>query len=261
MLSSAFTVRALLVGHGLDLRHFNPPGVLDRDPFSLQLGDGGVAVLFRFGVVVLFGVDEIATTALREQLRAYVRQPVMESEVEILGLRVEADAAVNLEGDTLLVPDTELPRLQVIADVLAKSVLLDNYERYAATAFDRIEPLAEQMQARGHLPRQGHKLVHYIGDILQIQHRLVGRAQVGDKPDVLWDNPELERLWHRLEGEFEIADRQIALDRKLDLVGNTAETLLGLLQDRRTLRVEWYIVILIVIEIGLTLYELFFKHA
>jgi required for meiotic nuclear division protein 1 len=44
-------------------------------------------------------------------------------------------------------------------------------------------------------------------------------------------------------------------------LSGTAETLLGMLQDRRTLRVEWYIVILIVVEIFLTLYELFFRHA
>jgi uncharacterized Rmd1/YagE family protein len=48
----------------------------------------------------------------------------------------------------------------------------------------------------------------------------------------------------------------MALERKLELVSRTAETLLDLLQDKRTLRVEWYIVILIVVEIVLTLYEL-----
>ncbi len=41
------------------------------------------------------------------------------------------------------------------------------------------------------------------------------------------------------------------------MLGTTAETLLDLLQNRRTLRVEWYIVILSVVEIELTLYELF----
>jgi uncharacterized Rmd1/YagE family protein len=78
---------------------------------------------------------------------------------------------------------------------------------------------------------------------------------------VLWENPELDRLWKRLESEYEIGERQIALERKLEMLSGTAETLLGMLQDRRTLRVEWYIVILIVVEIFLTLYELFFRHA
>jgi uncharacterized Rmd1/YagE family protein len=47
----------------------------------------------------------------------------------------------------------------------------------------------------------------------------------------------------------------------LDQINSTAETLLGLLQDRRTLRVEWYIVILIIIETALSLYELFQSYS
>ena len=58
-----------------------------------------------------------------------------------------------------------------------------------------------------------------------------------------------------------VRERQLALERKLDLLSNTVGTLLSLLQDRRTLRVEWYIVILIIIEIMLTLYEQFFSHS
>ena len=50
------------------------------------------------------------------------------------------------------------------------------------------------------------------------------------------------------------------MERKLDLIARTAETALEVLQDHRNLRVEWYIVILIVLEILLTLYSMFF-HA
>jgi len=50
----------------------------------------------------------------------------------------------------------------------------------------------------------------------------------------------------------------VALESKLRLISRTAETALQVLQDRRALRVEWYIVILILVEILLTVYELFF---
>jgi uncharacterized Rmd1/YagE family protein len=49
------------------------------------------------------------------------------------------------------------------------------------------------------------------------------------------------------------------MSRKLALISQTAETALGLLQARSTLRVEWYIVALIVVEIILTLYAMFTK--
>lgn len=261
MNATTVNVRALLVAQGIDLRSYNPQKVLARDPLTLELAEEGSAVLFRFGVVVVFGGSRDGETSLLAQLRDYLRVPFDEPRVEELTLAVEKEVSADIREGVLMLPDLVTPRLQVIADILAKSVLLDSYERYIAGVFERIEPLAERLQRRARLPRDENSLKRYLGDILQIQHRLVGRAEVGEKPEVLWEHAEYDRLWRRLESEFEISERQAALDRKLEVVGNTAETLLGLLQDRHTLRVEWYIVILIVVEILLTLYELFFRHA
>ncbi len=85
------------------------------------------------------------------------------------------------------------------------------------------------------------------------RHRMVGRAQVTERPDLLWDHPSLGRLWVRLEAEYELDDRSHALAEKLDLIGDTAETLLDLVQNRRTMRVEYAIVALIAFEIALSL--------
>lgn len=47
----------------------------------------------------------------------------------------------------------------------------------------------------------------------------------------------------------------MALERKLALISKTAETFLSITRARQTLRAEWYIVILILIEIVITLTE------
>jgi uncharacterized Rmd1/YagE family protein len=91
---------------------------------------------------------------------------------------------------------------------------------------------------------------------LRIQHKMVGRVEVSEKPDLLWERPDLERLYLQLEDEFELSERHTALERKLDLIHATATTALEMVRDRRSLRVEWYITVLIVVEIALTLYEL-----
>lgn len=83
---------------------------------------------------------------------------------------------------------------------------------------------------------------------------MVGRVEVTEKPELLWEHSELERVYLRLEDEFELHERHVALEHKLELISRTAATLL---QTNRSLRVEWYIVILIVVEIVLTLYDKF----
>ncbi|MDH4275078.1 MAG: RMD1 family protein, partial [Gammaproteobacteria bacterium] len=87
--------------------------------------------------------------------------------------------------------------------------------------------------------------------------KIVGRVEVEEKPDILWEHPELERLYQRLDTEYELRERHNALERKLALISRTAEILLDVMQTKRGLRVEWYIVILIVVEIMLTVYSMF----
>src|SRR3569623_1566576 len=101
------------------------------------------------------------------------------------------------------------------------------------------------------------KLLRHIGGTLLIQHTTVGRVEVGEKPEILWERPDLERLYVRLEDEYELRERHVALERKLELISRTAETLLNLMQHKRSLRVEWYIVILIMAEIALSLIDKF----
>jgi uncharacterized Rmd1/YagE family protein len=148
--------------------------------------------------------------------------------------------------------------IQVVADALAKSVVLEHYEAGVAAAFDLIEPLAVDLN-KGRGTRQSSDLLRYIGITLLIQQRMVGRVEVAEKADLLWDQPDLERLYIRLQNEYELKERHLALERKLSLTAQNAETLLDILRNERSHRVEWYIVILIILEILLTLYQMFVR--
>jgi uncharacterized Rmd1/YagE family protein len=147
----------------------------------------------------------------------------------------------------------------VVADVLAKSAVLTHYEERVASVFDRIERLAQRL-GQGARPIGGSDLLREIGSVLLIQARTVGRVEVTEKPETTWDDPELDRFYERLAAEYELRERDVALSRKLELVSRTAETYLDLIHNRRSLRVEWYIVILILVEILLILYDLFLVH-
>ena len=51
-------------------------------------------------------------------------------------------------------------------------------------------------------------------------------------------------------------ERDRALAREIDVASKAVETCLGLLLSRQDIRVEWYIVVLIVVEIALTMYTI-----
>jgi required for meiotic nuclear division protein 1 len=250
-------VRALLLGERLDTRAFERDEPLGVAPLTVEIPGGGVAVMFRYGAVVLFGAPTAALDNFVASLRPLVTAPlsIPERDDARLLVRPEADQPVDLVGNIFLRERTT-EGLQVIADVLAKGLVLSHYETRIADIFDGIEPLAATLREKGRAGARSKELLRHIGDVLLMQQKMVGRVETGEKPELLWDHPELERIYARLAEEYELRDRDRALDRKLDVISRTVETLLGLVQTRSSLRVEWYIVLLIVAELLLTTYPL-----
>jgi uncharacterized Rmd1/YagE family protein len=120
----------------------------------------------------------------------------------------------------------------------------------------KIEPLAQELAAHGKVSANSKTLLSKIGHMLLIQHRMVGRAEIGDKPEILWDFPHLGGLYASLEDEFELQERQAALDRKLGLISETVQTLADIWDNKQLHKLEWYVIGLILFEILLSLYEL-----
>lgn len=254
-------IQAWFLGTRIDLRAIARGKPLGEAPLTVRAGERGYAVLFRYGVVVLVALSPIEEAAFLKTLRPFVQGHFEDPENE--GSQIVIDPKQEKRIDTdgrLVLPEANLERLQIVAHVLAKSTVLAHYEERVATIFDRIEKLAEALHSGVRYRTSGRELLHDIGDVLLIQTRTVGRVEVTEKPELTWESPELDRLYERLSIEYELHDRDLALGRKLDLISHTAQTYLSLLQNRQGLRVEWYIVILIVVEIVLIVYDIFFPH-
>jgi uncharacterized Rmd1/YagE family protein len=248
-------VRALFVGQRLDLKVFEHTDQLADHPLTIRAGTAGIAVLFRYGVVVCIGLQPAEQVGFLEDLRRLIREPIEEPVSDEVELLLAEGQPEGMQQGRVRLQAFDLERLQLVADVLAKSVVLAHYESRLAEQFDQIEPLAQRLRHGRGVGRQGKELLVHIGDILAIEAKMIGRVEVTEKPELLWDHPQHDRLYLRLEDEYELTERHAALDRKLSLLSRTAETVLSILQDKRTLRVEWYITILIVIEIFITLGE------
>jgi uncharacterized Rmd1/YagE family protein len=253
------SARALCLGDRLDLRAFEGTSRLAVAPLTVRAGSNGCAVLFRYGAVVLFGLDAAEELAFLRLIEPHLgaRYPAAERETEEAECQFTQGREERAENGVIWLQDPRMDRLQVVADILAKCVVLSHYETAMAAAFDRIEPLALQLRQHRRRWWKSRELTAHIGSTLLIQQQMVGRVEVADKPELLWDQPDLERLYARLEDEYEIRERHLALERKVDLISRTAGTVLDLLQNQRSLRVEWYIVFLILLEILISLYDLF----
>ena len=88
-----------------------------------------------------------------------------------------------------------------------------------------IEPFARGLAESGRAPGARRDVIRIIGHCLQMQHRLSGRVAIEDKPDVLWERFDLERLFARLEDTYELKERATTLTQKVDFIRQTAQAL------------------------------------
>ena len=254
------TAHALQIGDRINTAGFEGQ-VLSSAPLAVRVGSSGLAVVFRYGVAVLIGLSAEEEADFLEKLRARTYGKITPPEEEWAKIQVAKEAEEPIPvGGPILIKEFSLERLLIVSDALAKSVVLGRDEREVANVLDTIEPFARELASFGRTSRNRTALLKLMGNALLVQHRLSGRVAVGEKPDVLWDRPDLERLYARLQDEYELSERAETLNRKLAVIADTATTLADIIDTKRSLRLEIIVVILIAFEIVITFYEIYARR-
>ncbi|MDU3046205.1 RMD1 family protein [Bradyrhizobium sp.] len=249
--------RALQIADRINTAGFEGQ-VLSATPLAVRIGETGVAVVFRYGVVVFIGLSVADELNFLDRLSGRLFGPIAPPEEETAKVQVAGESEEPIPvGGPILVKELSLERLLIVADALAKSVVLGRSEREIANVFDTIEPFARELAALGRTSKSRVAMLKLLGAALLVQHRVSGRVAVGEKPDVLWDRPDLERLYARLEDEYELKEREETLNRKLAVIAETATALADIIDTKRSLRLEISVVLLIACVIVLGFYEIF----
>ncbi len=251
------TARALLVGDRIDTSGLERPDVISTAPLAFRAGAEGMVALFRFGVAVMVGLTPLEEEDLLKQLKSRVSglRARADDETAILEIKPDSDAPAE-DGAAIQIKSFSPQRFLVVADALAKTVALGRDEREVNAVFDVIEPFAQDLGRTGKPPFRRKAMLRLIGQALLAQHRVSGRVAVEEKPDVLWDRPDLERLYLRLEDEYELKERAAALKHKLDVIVETAHALTDIIDADRATRLEATVVILIVFELLASLIQI-----
>ncbi|RJP29932.1 MAG: hypothetical protein C4527_10665 [Candidatus Omnitrophota bacterium] len=78
----SFHAQALLVGERIELRTLETSDCLAIAPTAVQVHGGGVAVLFRYGTVVLFDVAPMEQATFLNQLQSMITHPYETPEIK-----------------------------------------------------------------------------------------------------------------------------------------------------------------------------------
>jgi uncharacterized Rmd1/YagE family protein len=260
MNGDSLTVHALQLGERIDLKGLEREDAFSSNPLAFRTPAGGRVVLFKSGAAVFIGMTPIEEEEVIRGLGHRLVEPIAERESETAQIVIKPDEEdITSPTGAIQLRAADPNRLLLVAEALAVSVSVATDERRIARALEAMEPVTASLVRRNMPPGPKSALLAQIGEALRIQQRLADRVDLDDKPDVLWNNPSLERFWAKLVDEYDLPQRARAIERKLAVIRETAETMTDLISTRTSHRLEWYIIALIAFEIVLGLWDRVFK--
>ncbi|ETI37420.1 hypothetical protein F441_16407 [Phytophthora nicotianae CJ01A1] len=252
---------------------------------TLSVGQGGKTVTsrratdkwvvyFDYGAVVFFNCDQTLVNTLIKHATRFCSDVFEmrghEEEMLLVGDPAQQKWSTLVENN-VLVREIDHINVHVIAGVLSQTVALEFYERQCETILREFEKLNTDVEKKG--PRgalfgreneQTKRLFKIVASNNTLLIDLVSKLRVIDRKrpgDPAWSQTRYHNMWESLLEEFELNERFQNLNFKLELIQHNTKFFLEVLDSHKGERLEWYIIILISVELGIGVYELLMKLA
>jgi uncharacterized Rmd1/YagE family protein len=161
---------------------------------------------------------------------------------------------ILVKNDYVTVPQIDSSLLRIVMLNIGQSVALEHYEVLTDELITSSKHYIQELEHRGKLSISKTNLLKYIGKVLNVKNSIVDNLYILDDPNLVWDNEELNLLNRHLKTNFDINPRFKDLDYRLQIVENNLKLFTDVLNVRESTRLEWVIIILILIEIVIALF-------
>ena len=258
----SISVRADFFGGKIDpkaLRAACPQyAVLSIDPLVLEVVRNSYAIVTKFGGLVCWNCTEELIDQLSKDIMHLNDQNTRIDSVRDT-VEVETGAASDaVEFSRIRLMRLNLANLKIISLALAQSVALEYFENRVAQALGKSTAIVDMLRGKGRLRVKEQKIVQAVGFALEIRSAVLASLTLFDDPPETWESESIAYLDAKLYNLFDLEERLSAINKKVEFLQDLNTTLLNLLSNRKSHRLEWIIIILIFIEILIFVYtELF----
>ncbi len=254
-----FTLQADYFVGQIDLKafcatHTHHP-ILGTNPLVLEPQKGSYVFLSRFGGVVFWNCPEPLIRQVHEELKSLPGLNQLEEQTRDF-LKVKIGAAEDSVGfSEVQLQAFTLEKLRIVSLTLAQSVALDHFEGAVSQAMSRFQPVVRALSQEGKLVLPHREVLQIVGFALEVRAAVLNNLTLFDDPPETWESESLAHLDSALYGQFDLAERLGAIREKLGYLHDAGATFLGLLDTRKSRKLEWIIILLIFVELVLFIWK------
>uniref|UniRef100_A0A8D1VKG7 DUF155 domain-containing protein n=2 Tax=Sus scrofa TaxID=9823 RepID=A0A8D1VKG7_PIG len=233
---------------------------------SAKEGDPGTIFFFREGAAVFWNVKDKTMKHVMQVLEKHEIQPY---EVALVHWENEELNYIKTEGQSKLhrgeirlnseldIDDAILEKF-AFSNALCLSVKLAIWEASLDKFIESIQSIPEALKAGKKVKLSHEEVMQKMGELFALRHRINLSSDFLITPDFYWDRENLEELYDKTCRFLSITRRVKVMNEKLQHCMELTDLMRNHLTEKRTLRLEWMIVILITIEVMFELGRVFF---
>jgi required for meiotic nuclear division protein 1 len=223
--------------------------ILGTNPLVLEPQKDSFVFLARFGGVVFWNCPEPLIRQIHEELKSLPGLSSLEEQARDF-LKVKVGAAEDsVEFSEVRLREFSLEKLRIVSLTLAQSVALDHFEAAVSRAMARFQPVVNALSHEGKLLLPHREVLRIVGFAMEVRAAVLDNLTLFDDPPETWESESLAHLDSALYGQFDLEERLGAIREKLAYLQDAGATFLGLLDTRKNHRLEWIIILLILVEI------------
>lgn len=225
-----------------------------RDVIHIEVKSNGLSgevFIFSFGSTVCWGLAKDKEQAIIDALLPFSEHPLTEIETdEFTYIYGETQKVVE---DEIVLPNADILTKLALSQGIAQSVKLGTFENALQRTFNKTKQIPEDLAKYGKISLSKKEIRRKMGELFIERNSINLHADVLDIPEFFWEYPELEPLYRMIANYLDISTRVEILNQRLDVIHELFQMLDTELNHQHSSRLEWTIIILIVIEVVVSL--------
>lgn len=218
-----------------------------KDPLVFEYSEGKYVVTLKYGVCVFWGFSQGDINEFISKIANFITDKFANPAEE--EITVEIGSKDEIKSDQILIRELNVERIGILSLVLSRSIALDFYDMEVEKALSENEVVMKSFMEKGRTNQTSKRLIQKIGFAMNIRHQTVNQMAFLDKPDLTWDDANLDKFYKDLAEYYELDDRYEVLDDKLETIFRNVEFISDYITARRTLMAEIIIIALIAVEL------------
>jgi uncharacterized Rmd1/YagE family protein len=227
-------------------RHPHYP-VIASNPLVLEPEQGSWIYVERFGAVVFWNCSEaLVQTFLKDLQELPGAGPRVGSTHDSLSVHVGSEEE-TVGFSAVWLKELSLDKLKIVSLALAQSVALDYFENSVSSAMSKFHPVVRTMREEGQLRLKHSEVLSLVGFAMEIRSVILENLTLFDDPPESWESESLD--------QFDLEERINAINQKLAYLKDAGSILMEVLTNRKSVRLEWIVIVLIAIEVVFFLWK------